>query len=223
MTMPRWLATAPPLSPGALAARELALTLKTLQIEVTASTHTASTPAHARRLAIVDSPPMSVMLRLMNVPSDDFFAEMLTKQLGVKVMGHGTTKSGAFVISSALRSYHLHPQITDGSGLARRDLASPLEVVDLLRYIAHTATGATLAASLPIVGVSGTTRTIAVHTAAAGRCVAKTGTLDNVSNLAGYCHARGHQLIAFALFVDGPPNWTALTLIGRMAAAIASY
>jgi D-alanyl-D-alanine carboxypeptidase/D-alanyl-D-alanine-endopeptidase (penicillin-binding protein 4) len=163
------------------------------------------------------------MLRLMDVPSDDFFAEMLTKQLGVKVMGSGTTKSGAYVISSALRSYHLHPQIVDGSGLSRRDLASPLEVVDLLRYIDHTVTGATLAASLPTVGVSGTTRTIAVHTAAAGRCIGKTGTLDNVSNLAGYCHARGRQLVAYALFIDGPPNWTALTLIGRMVAAIATY
>ncbi|HEV3054045.1 MAG TPA: D-alanyl-D-alanine carboxypeptidase [Solirubrobacteraceae bacterium] len=215
--------TAPPLTPGALAARELALTLKSLHVAVTASTRTATTPARAHRLATVSSPPISVMLRLMDVPSDDFFAEMLTKQLGVKVMGSGTTKSGAYVISSALRSYHLHPQIVDGSGLSRRDLASPLEVVDLLRYIDHTVTGATLAASLPTVGVSGTTRTIAVHTAAAGRCVGKTGTLDNVSNLAGYCHARGRQLVAYALFVDGPPNWTALTLIGRMVAAIATY
>jgi D-alanyl-D-alanine carboxypeptidase/D-alanyl-D-alanine-endopeptidase (penicillin-binding protein 4) len=215
--------TPPPLSPGALAARELALTLKSLQVEVSSSTHTAATPKRARRLAIVSSPRISVMLRLMDVPSDDFFAEMLTKQLGAKVMGRGTTRAGAYVISSAIRNYHLHPQIVDGSGLSRRDLASPLEAVDLLRNIDHTATGATLSASLPTVGVSGTTRTIAVRTAAAGRCVAKTGTLDNVSNLAGYCHARGHQLLAFALFIDGPPNWSALTLIGRMVAAIATY
>jgi D-alanyl-D-alanine carboxypeptidase/D-alanyl-D-alanine-endopeptidase (penicillin-binding protein 4) len=214
---------APPLSPGALAAHELALTLKSAGIKVDASTHTLGTPQGAHRLATVSSPPLSVMLRLMDVPSDDFFAEMLTKQLGLKVMGHGTTAAGAYVISSAIRAYHLHPQVIDGSGLSRRDLASPHEVVDLLRYVEPTATGATLIASLPTVGVSGTTRTIAVRTAAAGRCVAKTGTLDNVSNLAGYCRARGHQLLAFALFVDGPPNWSALTLIGQMVAAIARY
>jgi D-alanyl-D-alanine carboxypeptidase/D-alanyl-D-alanine-endopeptidase (penicillin-binding protein 4) len=213
----------PPLSPGALAARQLALTLKVLHIAVRPSTATATTPAGARRLAAVSSPPLSVMLRLMNVPSDDFFAEMLTKQLGAKVMGRGSTKSGAYVVAGAMHSYQLHPQVTDGSGLSRADLASPLQVVDLLRDVVHTPIGTTLAASLPTVGVDGTTRTIAVGTAAAGRCIAKTGTLDNVTNLAGYCHGRGRQLLAFALFVDGPPNWTALTLIGRMAAAIAKY
>jgi D-alanyl-D-alanine carboxypeptidase/D-alanyl-D-alanine-endopeptidase (penicillin-binding protein 4) len=187
------------------------------------STQTHPTPGGARQLAIVSSPPMSVMLRLMDVPSDDFFAEMLTKQLGAKVMGHGTTKSGAYVISSALANYHVHPQVVDGSGLSRRDLASPLEVVDLLRDLHGTPAGNVLAASLPTVGVSGTTRTIATGTAAAGNCVAKTGTLNNVTNLAGYCHSRGHQLLAFALFLDGPDNTTALTLIGRMVAAIAKY
>jgi D-alanyl-D-alanine carboxypeptidase/D-alanyl-D-alanine-endopeptidase (penicillin-binding protein 4) len=80
-----------------------------------------------------------------------------------------------------------------------------------------------LTASLPTVGVNGTTRTIATGTTAVGRCVAKTGTLDGVTNLAGYCHSRGHQLLAFALFLDGPPNSSALTLVGRMVAAIASY
>ena len=43
----------------------------------------AATPAGAQLLAEVNSPPMSVMTRLMDVPSDDLFAEMFTKQLGV--------------------------------------------------------------------------------------------------------------------------------------------
>jgi D-alanyl-D-alanine carboxypeptidase/D-alanyl-D-alanine-endopeptidase (penicillin-binding protein 4) len=73
------------------------------------------------------------------------------------------------------------------------------------------------------VGVDGTVQTIATGTPAVGRCIAKTGTLDGVTNLAGYCHSRGRQLVAFALFIDGPPNWSALTYIGRMVAAIASY
>jgi D-alanyl-D-alanine carboxypeptidase/D-alanyl-D-alanine-endopeptidase (penicillin-binding protein 4) len=214
---------APPLTPGALAARELVLTLRASQVHARWSTHTHMTPRGARRLATVFSPPMSVLLRLMDVPSDDFFAEMLTKQLGARVVGHGTTAAGALTIASAIRRYHLHPAIVDGSGLSRRDRASPAEVVDLLRDIRGTPTGNVLAASLPTVGVSGTTATIATHTPAAGNCIAKTGTLNNVTNLAGYCHSRGHQLVAFALFVDGPPNWTALTLIGRMVAAIARY
>jgi D-alanyl-D-alanine carboxypeptidase/D-alanyl-D-alanine-endopeptidase (penicillin-binding protein 4) len=213
----------PPLSPGAFTAHQLAVTLSQMHVRATASAHTRRTPRRAHRLAIVSSPPLSVMLRLMDVPSDDFIAEMLDKQLGARIVGRGTTSDGALVIRSALLGYGVHPQIVDGSGLSRSDLASPLEVVDLLRKLNGTHTGAILSAALPTVGVDGTVQTIATGTAAVGRCIAKTGTLDGVTNLAGYCHSRGRQLVAFALFVDGPANWSALTNIGRMVAAIAAY
>jgi len=211
------------LSPGAFAAHQLVVTLSQMHVSATAGTLTRHTPLDARRLAIVTSPPMSVILRLMDVPSDDFIAEMLTKQLGARIVGKGTTSEGAFVIRSALGLYGLHPKIVDGSGLSRSDLASPLQVADLLRKLHGTSTGNVLDRALPTVGVDGTVQTIATGTPAVGRCIAKTGTLDNVTNLAGYCHSRGRQLVAFALMVDGPPNSTALTYIGRMVAAIATY
>jgi D-alanyl-D-alanine carboxypeptidase/D-alanyl-D-alanine-endopeptidase (penicillin-binding protein 4) len=198
--------------------------MRDLHLSVLASTRTLPTPGGARRLAIVSSPPLGVMLRLMDVPSDDFFAEMLTKQLGVRIVGRGSTGAGALAVRSAIAAdYNVHPSIVDGSGLSRKDLASPLEVVDLLRDLHRSRTGAGLDAALPTVGVNGTVQTIGLKTAAVGRCIAKTGTLNNVTNLAGYCHSRGHQLLAFALFIDGPPNWSALALIGRMVGAIARY
>ena len=42
------------------------------------------------------------MLKLMDVPSDDFFAEMLTKQLGVRFGGGGSISAGAQVISEEI-------------------------------------------------------------------------------------------------------------------------
>jgi D-alanyl-D-alanine carboxypeptidase/D-alanyl-D-alanine-endopeptidase (penicillin-binding protein 4) len=117
----------------------------------------------------------------------------------------------------------VHPRIIDGSGLSRDDHSSPQELADLLRDVWHTPAGTVLWNSLPVVGVSGTTRTIATGTPAQGRCVAKTGTLDNVTNLAGYCNSRGGHLLSFALFIDGPSNWQALVLLGQMVAAIAKY
>jgi len=96
-------------------------------------------------------------------------------------------------------------------------------VVQLLRALWHTSTGLQLRGDLPIVGVSGTVQRIAVHTSAHGRCQAKTGTLNYVTNLAGYCKShRGHSL-AFALFLDGPSNSRGTELLGRMVAAIARY
>jgi D-alanyl-D-alanine carboxypeptidase/D-alanyl-D-alanine-endopeptidase (penicillin-binding protein 4) len=211
------------LSPGVFAAREMMLVLRSDHVPANVSKRTHTTPRDAHILATVSSPPMSVLLRLTDVPSDDLFAELLTKQLGSRFGTGGSISAGAHVITDVVHGYHLHPQIRDGSGLSRQDRSSPLEVVDLLRDLWRTPVGARLSASLPVVGVNGTVRGIATRTAARGRCIAKTGTLDNVTNLAGYCHSRGHHLLAFALFLDGPTNETALTLIGRMVAAIARY
>jgi D-alanyl-D-alanine carboxypeptidase/D-alanyl-D-alanine-endopeptidase (penicillin-binding protein 4) len=212
------------LGPAEFAAKEFVLTMRGSGITATAARHPAATPRRARLLARVSSPPMAVMTRLMDVPSDDLFADLLTKQLGVRFGHGGTLSAGAKVISAAIASdYRLHPLILDGSGLARRDRTSPLEVVDLLREVWHTPTGNLLAASLPVVGRQGTVQTLGLKTPAVGRCVAKTGTLNDVTNLAGYCHSLGGHTLAFALFIDGPPNWTALTLESKMVGAIARY
>jgi serine-type D-Ala-D-Ala carboxypeptidase/endopeptidase (penicillin-binding protein 4) len=211
------------LSPGAFAAHEMALTMRSEHIFAIASKTTGDAPANAQQLASVESPPISVLLKLMNVPSDDFFAEMLAKQLGVRFGAGGTTTAGATVISNAIASLGVHPRIVDGSGLSRKDATSPLEVVDLLRMLWRTPTGDVLRASLPVAGETGTLQGVGVHTAAQGRCQAKTGTLNYVSNLAGYCDSRGGDTLAFALFVDGPSNGEAFVLMSKMLTAIAQY
>jgi D-alanyl-D-alanine carboxypeptidase/D-alanyl-D-alanine-endopeptidase (penicillin-binding protein 4) len=210
------------LKPAAFAAHALALALRAKHVWALAARSTAVTPRSARPLARVKSPPLSTMLRLMNVPSDDFFAETFIKQLGARFGGTGTTAAGATVIASVLASsYGVHPTIVDGSGLSRHNRTSPLEVVDLLRAVWHTSPGNMLWDSLPTIGVDGTVAEIATGTPAQGHCIAKTGTLDGVTNLAGYCHSAGHQLVAFAVFVDGPANWQAIPIIGKMVASIA--
>ena len=87
----------------------------------------------------------------------------------------------------------------------------------------HARSGDELVASLPTVGSDGTVQGIGLKTAAVGHCVAKTGTLDYVTNLAGYCHSRGGHTLAFALFVDGPDNGTRFCLESQMIGAIARY
>jgi serine-type D-Ala-D-Ala carboxypeptidase/endopeptidase (penicillin-binding protein 4) len=64
---------------------------------------------------------------------------------------------------------------------------------------------------------------LGIGTPARGRCVAKTGTLDNVTNLAGYCRARGGIDLTFALMIDGPANYIAIPILSRVVAAIARY
>ncbi len=211
------------LNPGAFAAKELVLTMHGAGIGARPLNRTLPAPSGTTQLASVESPPLHVMLKLMDVPSDDFFAEMLTKQIGVRFGSAGSITAGAQVISQQIAALGLHPKIVDGSGLSRADRSSPGEVVDLLKTLWNTPNGRILAGSLPTVGVNGTVENIAHHTAAEGRCIAKTGTLDYVTNLAGYCTASDHHVLAFALMIDGPGNWTAIQMFDQMVPALAKY
>lgn len=216
--------TIPHYDPATFAARELALTMRANHVAAKASTRGRRAPGGAHLLAIVSSPPLATLTRLMDVPSDDLFAELFTKQLGVLFGRGGTIAAGADVIADTIAdAYDLHPTIVDGSGLSRSDRSSPLEVVDLLRDVHHTPVGDELMASLPTVGRDGTVRNVGLKTAAVGRCLAKTGTLNYVTNLAGYCHSKSGHLLAFALFVNGPDNGTAILLESKMIGAIARY
>ena len=212
-------------SPAVFAVDQFVATMKQMGIKARAAKKTAVTPIGAQQLATENSPKMSVMLRLMDVPSDDLYAELLTKQLGVRFGGGaGSIEAGASVISQTMATdYGIHPLIQDGSGLSRGDRSDPTDLVTLLRELWHTPTGRMLVASLPVVGVNGTVQYIAAKTAAVRNCAAKTGTLNTATNLAGYCRSRGGDMLAFAFFVQGPSNGVAIPLIGDMVAAVARY
>ncbi|MBV9001975.1 MAG: D-alanyl-D-alanine carboxypeptidase [Solirubrobacterales bacterium] len=216
-------ATFKKLNPGAFAAKELVLTMHGAGIGARPLDRTLPAPPGTQPLATVKSPPLPVLLKLMDVPSDDFFAEMLTKQLGVRFGGSGSIQAGARVTSDVVASFGLHPTIVDGSGLSRSDRSSPGQIVAFLRLMWPTPMGRVLSDSLPVVGISGTVQGIAVHSVAQGRCSAKTGTLNFVTNLAGYCVARNNHVLAFALMLDGPPNSSGYKLFGQMLPAIARY
>jgi D-alanyl-D-alanine carboxypeptidase/D-alanyl-D-alanine-endopeptidase (penicillin-binding protein 4) len=211
------------LSPAAFAVKQVVQTMHAAHIEATASRTTAKAPHRAHALASVHSPRLSVMINLMNFRSDDLFAELFTKQLGERFGHAGTISSGTHVIAREVAHYGVHPTIDDGSGLSRDDRSTPHQVVTLLRGIWHTHIGHVLLPSLPVVGVNGTTRRIGKGTAAQGNCIGKTGTLDYVTNLAGYCHVHGGHMLAFALFLDGPGNEQAIQMLGPMVGAIARY
>ena len=212
------------MSPAVFAAHELALTMRLTGIPVRASPQTRRTPVAAVQLARVESPPLWKLLRLMDVPSDDLIADMLVKQMGAQLFGAGTLTAGAIEVSQSIASsYGLKPVIFDGSGLDHADRSSPDDIVSLLRQLWQTPTGLLVHASLPIVGEQGTVENIGAHSPAQGHCVAKTGTLDNVTNLAGYCDTKSGNKLAFALMIDGPSNYAAIPALSRVVASIARY
>jgi serine-type D-Ala-D-Ala carboxypeptidase/endopeptidase (penicillin-binding protein 4) len=214
-----------PHAPAAYAARQLLNGLRRAGVVAPhgSGPAPAATPVGARQLAVVDSPPLFTLLGLMLPPSDNFFAETLVKDLGADFGGAGSTAAGAAVVRSSIASLGLYPHVVDGSGLSREDLTSPEAVVSLLRRLNGTSEGAILRGDLAVAGRSGTLSERMRHSYAEGRCEGKTGTLEGVSNLAGYCEALDGHLIAFALFDDGIETYAAHSIQDVMTEAIARY
>jgi D-alanyl-D-alanine carboxypeptidase/D-alanyl-D-alanine-endopeptidase (penicillin-binding protein 4) len=211
-------------APAEEAAWALREALRADGVSVHGRTGAGATPPGATVLAEVRSPALSTLLALMLPPSDNFFAEMLVKGLGARFGDAGTTAAGARVVRETLGGLlAIHPHIVDGSGLSRADLTSPRQVVTLLSYLATNPLGEALRDALAVAGRSGTLVDRMLHSAATGRCRAKTGTLTAVSSLAGYCSARDGDLIAFAFFNDGIAIEAAHTIQDNMAITLARY
>jgi D-alanyl-D-alanine carboxypeptidase/D-alanyl-D-alanine-endopeptidase (penicillin-binding protein 4) len=219
-----------PHAPAAFAARALWGALKADGVSIGGSSAAATTPPGAVQLAQAPSPTIAQLLGLMLPPSDNFFAEMLVKDLGARYGGTrpgtqpGTTAAGATVVARTIGSLlGIHPHVVDGSGLSEADKTSPYQVTDLLVELAPTATGQVLRDSMAVAGRSGTLELRMRDTRAAGNCQGKTGTLTGVSNLVGYCQAADGHTLAFAIFTDGIPTETAHTFQDNMAITVADY
>jgi D-alanyl-D-alanine carboxypeptidase/D-alanyl-D-alanine-endopeptidase (penicillin-binding protein 4) len=206
--------------PARLAAARLARALAIAGVDVAGSAGEAVTPAGARPLASWSSPPLAALLRATNVPSDNFYAETLIKDLGAYAGAGGTTAAGAQVVRAAARVLGLRPRVVDGSGLSRRNRSSPAQVVALLRAMAADRS---FAGSLAVAGRSGTLASRMRRTLARGRCTGKTGTLRDVSNLAGYCRTPAGRRVAFAIMMNRVWPAAARRRQDRMVAALAAY
>lgn len=210
-------------SPPAFAAARLDGALSTLRVPVSRAPRAARTPAGATPLVDVQSPPMSSLVRLTNKPSDNFFAEMLSKDLALVANGKGTTKGGAAVAAAFAKRLGGGPaSLTDGSGLSRGNRASPYRVTRLLLAMRTRDEFPTFFNSLSIAGRDGTLAGRMRSGAARGRCRGKTGTLTGVTALSGYCTALSGNVYAFSVLMNGVNASGGRAIQDRMTQLIAS-
>jgi D-alanyl-D-alanine carboxypeptidase/D-alanyl-D-alanine-endopeptidase (penicillin-binding protein 4) len=215
---PYWQADPPSFAAGAFARA-----LRARGVAVAAKGVAGPAPAGALALATHASPPVATLIRLANVPSDNFIAETLLKAIGAAA-GSGTTAAGAAAVRSTMGSvFGIAPQVVDGSGLSYADHTSPAQVVQLLTQLYNGDDGAQLRASLAVMGRSGTLRDRLRRSSARGVCQGKTGTLLSVSNLAGYCDLPSGDTVAFAILMNGVNPYGARVLQDRMVAALVRY
>jgi D-alanyl-D-alanine carboxypeptidase/D-alanyl-D-alanine-endopeptidase (penicillin-binding protein 4) len=208
------------LDAGRFAAARFAAQLRALGVRASGASRAGAAPVAARTIASVASRNVGELARFVNVPSNNFAAEMLLKNLGARYRDAGSTSAGSDVARDTLDDFGVRPRIADGSGLSRDDRTTPREVVRLLERMHGQDVAQAFRASLAVPGSTGTVRRRMRHTPAQ-RCRVKTGTLRDVSSLAGYGAAAGGRDLGFALIFNHVNIPAAQAIQDRIATAIA--
>src|SRR5690606_25497531 len=122
-------------NPALVAGRHFKRALEAVGVKVNAKVKAARSAPGLRSqppLGEVASPSPLALLAETNKPSNNFFAEMLLKRLGAKPGARATTKRGAARVERFARSVGSGVSMENGSGLSRRNVASPRQVGKLL-------------------------------------------------------------------------------------------
>ena len=197
-----------------------------------AVTGIAQATASGDVIASTRSVPIATMIETMLTESDNDMAEILAHLAGARLTGVGTFESGAQATIETLQSLGLPTSATvivDGSGLSYANVASPNLLASAVALCAGDAAPSwtwPVLVGLPVAGLTGTLAerfTTPDTEAAAGFVRAKTGTLIEVSTLAGTVVDRDGRLLSFAFMSDattGIPESRAA--LDRAAAALAA-
>lgn len=173
----------------------------------TARSTTDSTDFAAARatpsLAEVVSRPLGDWVFPVLNTSQNWFAEMLVKQLGRRLGAAGSWAEGLkverrFLIDSVgIDSTQF--ALVDASGLASNNLITPRAFVQLLAWMRRHPTYESFAAGLPQSGAPGSLRRRYLGTALEGRVRAKTGSISRVNTLSGYVERADGQVLVFSV------------------------
>lgn len=167
----------------------------------------SSPPSGLVELAAIQSPPLRAFIDPTNLYSVNIYAEAMLKTLGISIdpASQDAYQSGANAVSQVLTDLGIAPNsiaIVDGSGLSRRNLATPEALVDTLQVMATTPNAAIYRNSLAVAGRSGTLRNRMKGTLAEGRFQGKTGTLSGTYTLSGYLNPPNHPPLALSILVN---------------------
>lgn len=192
-------------SPTVAAAQRLKATLDGFGVNQVGALRAGAAPAGGHVLATATSPRLPVILRAMNLASDNFIAETLAKDVGAYVSGRGTTRVGTARTRALLAERGIATagdRLVDGSGLSRDNRLSAATLVRLFAAAdADPEWGAALIGSLAR-GGEGTLVRRFTSGPATKRVRAKTGYLDGVSAITGRVISRRGERYAFAMLMN---------------------
>lgn len=157
--------------------------------------------------AVVNSPRLHNLIKVMLQKSDNLYADTIAKTIGFEYFKRaGSYKDGVSAIRAILKEKAgidlKNAYMVDGSGLSSHNLLSAKNLFDVLTYIKDHDSSLKLIDILPKSGINGTLkyRPSVRDKKLKGVVIAKTGSLQNVSNLAGFIKSKNNQLIPFVIF-----------------------
>lgn len=211
--------------PDLLAAGALTNLLRARGVVVAGVPGEGAAPPGAAVVARVSSPPVRDLVGEMLRYSDNLTAELFVKELGHRFAGTGSTSAGVGVVRDTLAMSGLpvgELAAVDGSGLDRSDVVT---CNLLLGAVQAGGPSGPMAAGFSVAGRNGTLAQRFAGNPATGRLRAKTGSLDNVTGLAGYVDStNGSPSLAFALLANDIPNdGVGRVLQEQVGAALARY
>jgi serine-type D-Ala-D-Ala carboxypeptidase/endopeptidase (penicillin-binding protein 4) len=189
--------------PAVLAASKLTDLLKARGVTVGGAASHGTAPASPVEIAKLESPPLKEVIHEMLTSSDNLAAEMLVREIGVRVAHTGTTDAGVKAVSAKLAELGLpttNMSLVDGSGLSRQNrvtcqlLAATIDLGAQPQF-------RELWDGLPVAGGSGTLAAVLGNSKVAGKLRAKTGFLNGVAGLAGLVDVS--QPMRFAFVANG--------------------
>jgi D-alanyl-D-alanine carboxypeptidase/D-alanyl-D-alanine-endopeptidase (penicillin-binding protein 4) len=208
---------------AASAARALTAALERRGVDVVGRAGTGRAREASVLLAADSSPPLVEVVRHMNRESDNFYAELLLKELGYLQAGIGSSYAGSRVVLDELAGAGVPVRgvrLADGSGLSLRDRLTSEALVAILRAGAEdSSVDDAFVTSLAVAGISGTMEDRLGRRPTRGQVIAKTGTTSAASALAGFVRRR----YVFAIIQNGSPvpYWTARTAQDRFVRLLA--
>ncbi|HEX4903211.1 MAG TPA: D-alanyl-D-alanine carboxypeptidase/D-alanyl-D-alanine-endopeptidase [Acidimicrobiales bacterium] len=210
----------PAADPAALGAEVLRVLLEERGVTVGGGARSGPAPQGALVVAEHAGLPLRDVVGQMLRESDNATGELLLKELGLQLEGSGTFEAGARAVARLLAEAGFdvaRTAVVDGSGLADGNRLDCALLVDVL---GHDATRDALRDGMPVAGQTGTLADRWLDTPVAGRVRAKTGTLNQVTGLAGYVDAPGGE-ITFALVANvSEPERIRLEVIGAQQSLV---
>lgn len=147
-------------------------------------------PQNAVKVTSQFSEPLGTVIQEINKWSNNVMARQLMLTLVAEKTGiPASQKNGTQVIQDVLSSQGLMMNslvIENGSGLSRVERVSAAQLGQLLVNAYHQPTMPEFLSSMPILGLDGTVKKRLNDTALQGRAHLKTGSIDQVSAVAGY-------------------------------------